>query len=432
MGGKNEKIDVFHTEEIIKALLYGCRSVTEIDLPIVEGACVICNQSISGPLLEQGRAFATVENNNKYNGASGLRESDIVLEPESFGICSVTGELCKPDIEGEKWQGCDPDHSINDEPRVTMNSYMVCLNGGLIIPIIDGQEVNTYIENIVNTLEYKQYLVYLGFPQEYLDYLVDLHERYPNWVFEPYFTGVDFEEFVKFQIDNQKKCADITDKPEYCGMQKFSEDSSKYYHANEQAVRYFLHPGRILLSDDYMLQFLNSKQILSQKYTELAVKNILEDKNNPDIENAILNSNYGMSPVFVAAIYDQENGPVNEEGVYNLFNIGAKKGRADSIKYAQEHKWNSLEACMAESGELFQKYLNRGQNTLYTMDWHYQGYRENGVYQYATLVNDADKKASILKNHLTDEVLDQNLVLSIPIYNNLPPYTEEDIEIFFE
>lgn len=87
---------------------------------------------------------------------------------------------------------------------------------------------------------------------------------------------------------------------------------------------------------------------------------------------------------------------------------------------------------MAESGELFQKYLNRGQNTLYTMDWHYQGYRENGVYQYATLVNDADKKASILKNHLTDEVLDQNLVLSIPIYNNLPPYTEEDIEIFFE
>ena len=62
------------------------------------------------------------------------------------------------------------------------------------------------------------------------------------------------------------------------------------------------------------------------------------------------------------------------------------------------------------------------------MDWHYQGYADGtGVSQYATLVNDADNKAGNLKSEIPYETLNQDLKLSIPVYNDLPQYQIEDL-----
>ena len=408
------------------------------DYPLVEKALVSCTSSDSMDTVVEVRR--SVKNYNQYNGAIGLRESDIKLTPETFGNCSCSEEKCCPDILNLKWENCDQTHRINGEAGVTMDSYMVCASGGLIVPVTDGQTIENWLSNMVDNLEYEDYLAYLGFPQEYIYYLVDLHERYPNWVFEPVFTGVDFEEFAKFQISNNYKSADNTGNIKYCGTQKYPyEKSNKYRVVDETALRYLMHPGRVLLSDNYVLQFLKADQILPQNYAQIATKQILAGKKNIDVGvvNAIVNSQNSINPVFMATIYRQENGPVGEQyngaNVYNLFNIGANSGREDSKKYAYEKNWFTVEACISGSNELFQGYLNRGQNTLYAMDWHYQGYAQGGaVKQYATLVDDADNKAYNLMYNIPDEILDQNLILSIPIYDNLPQYKKEDLKKYFE
>ena len=57
----------------------------------MESAVVTCNQSYVVFPSEPYKAYAAAENNNTRNGAAGLRATDIVLKPESFGVCKVSG-----------------------------------------------------------------------------------------------------------------------------------------------------------------------------------------------------------------------------------------------------------------------------------------------------------------------------------------------------
>ncbi len=408
------------------------------NLPLVEKATVCCTSSDPDDAVLE--VHKNVKTRNQYNGAEGLNESDIKLQPETFGKCKCTGEECVPDILDSRWENCDETHAINGKAGVTMDSYMVCANGGLIVPVTDGQTVEKWLANNGDDLEYEDYLAYLGFPQVYIYYLLDLHAEYPNWEFEPVFTNVDFEEFVQYQMKNNTKCADINDNVKYCGVSKYPyETSSRYRVVDETALRYLMHPGRVLISEDYMLQFLKADQILPQDYAASATKKILSGKRDigAEVERAILNSTSCFNPVLMSTIYRQENGPAGEDyqgaKIYNLFNIGANTGREDSKKYAFEHNWFTAEDCIKGSDDIFQKYLDRGQNTLYAMDWHYQGYADGtGVRQYATLVNDADNKAGNLKSEIPYETLNQDLKLSIPVYNDLPQYQIEDLKEYFE
>ncbi len=152
MGEKDEDIEVYGKNKVSVALQYAYVLAEEGNSPIVEGAYVTCNQSISNFPGEPVMVYAGVENYNKCNGASGLKESDIVLRPEAFGVCKVTREACQPEIEGKKWQECDLTNSLNGEPDVTMNSYMVCLIGGIIAPLTDGQRIEELMEQ--NFMEY--------------------------------------------------------------------------------------------------------------------------------------------------------------------------------------------------------------------------------------------------------------------------------------
>ncbi len=131
----------FDISEIEAAVKYAYALAEDENSPIVEGAYVTCNQSLSALPGEPIRAYAGLKNYTTCNGAIGLGEEDIVLKPESLGVCRVMGEACKPDIEGNKWQECDSDHTVNGKPGVTLNSYMVCLKGGIIAPANDGQRI---------------------------------------------------------------------------------------------------------------------------------------------------------------------------------------------------------------------------------------------------------------------------------------------------
>lgn len=164
MGEKDNKITAYDEKRVSVVSENAYILVEENNLPIVEKAFVTCNQSVT--FADQKiKICVSAESNNVTNGASGLRESDIALKPERFGLCYVTEEQCEPEIEGKRWQACDQTHRINGEASVTMNSYMVCLKGGIIAPLTDGQRIEELME------QYKDSFVIQDISKKYLRFL---------------------------------------------------------------------------------------------------------------------------------------------------------------------------------------------------------------------------------------------------------------------
>ena len=76
----------FDVSGIVEAINYAYQLAENGNSPVVEGAYVTCNQSLSVFLDEPIRAYASAENNNTRNGAAGLRATDIALKPETLGV----------------------------------------------------------------------------------------------------------------------------------------------------------------------------------------------------------------------------------------------------------------------------------------------------------------------------------------------------------
>ena len=281
-----------------------------------------------------------------------------------------------------------------------------------------------------------------GFPEEYVECLMELHKKYPEWKFEAVVTGIDYQEFVDYQEKEKKKCVDIYDNEisKYStGKDYAGERDPKYHEVNREGIIQFSNPCNIIQVDyENIMQFLNAEQELPQEYVNLVVPKILKNKDQ-EIVKYIINSDTCINPVFMACIWNCENGPNGEEveykgekvQVYNFFNVGGDQGWDDSILYACEQKWYTPEECIKGSEETFQKYIDNGQTTLYALDWDYQSYTNTGVaaIQYATLLNDADHKADPLfySGEKSDELM-QNFVFKIPVYENIPPCDEEEFK----
>ena len=341
-------------------------------------------------------------------------------------------------------------HGPGLEPLNHLTAYMVCMKGpGIIYFTSAGQGLKSYYNRLDAQYteakadvpqDFESELREKGFPEGYIKYLMILHEEYPKWQFEPVFTNVDYQEFLQYQIDNNIKCAEKYPYANYCTDRRFKwEEDENYYIANEEAIRFFSHPNSMLQSGDWKyenaLQFLKGTQELPQEYIEEVTTSILEGADG-EIVSAIISSNSCINPIFMASIYVGEHGPVGElyngKKVYNLFNVGGNGGRKDSIKYAYDHQWFSIEKCIEGSEETFKEFVNRGQDTLYALDWDYQSYEdEKTVKQYATLVNDAENKAIIMSKK-DGEMFDLNheFILSIPVYNNIPSYKDEEYAAF--
>lgn len=438
--------DLLESEEKIKS------SSADNSQSCVCGACVMCTTAIPGahPIHIEKYGMEV-----EISDLCELNKKDIMLA-EVFKGCkkSPNGkcEITISDIENREWQMVDETKS-QGKGKETLNhytSYMICTKGpGIIYFISAGQALKSYVYVLLNeyiksqksvSSDFESELREQGFTDGYIKYLLLLHEKYPNWKFEAVITNVDYEDFLKYQIANQTKCADFTAYPVYCTNILFSaEESGKYYIATEDAIRFFSHPYSMLQTGEWKyensLQFLKADQKLPKEYAEQVVSSILQ-KEDTEIVNAILNSNSCVNPVFMASIYSVEQGPVGEmyggKKVYNLFNIGADGGRSDSLKYAYDNQWFTAEDCINGSEETLKSYIGRGQNTLYALDWDYQSFSNNQtVYQYATAVNDAEDKAIMLAKK-NGQMFDLNydFVFSIPVYENIPSYVDGDYVAF--
>lgn len=99
--------------------------------------------------------MASALSGDERNGGLGLRETDIKLVPNTFGVCKLFMGPCLPAILGSRWNGCDGGNLIGGQPSVNMSSYMICSIGGLITLKTNGQRAGSTKKEYV-TLEMLQ------------------------------------------------------------------------------------------------------------------------------------------------------------------------------------------------------------------------------------------------------------------------------------
>ncbi len=231
---------------------------------------------------------------------------------------------------------------------------------------------NSYVTQLKNA----------GFPDSYATQLAELKEKYPNWIFEPMFVGVDFDEavaqertphsqqLIQMYSGNNNKGYYCTCSSCYKNGSYVIQEGSTWVSASQSAVEYYMDP-RNFFDERYIFQFETTAYDASQ--TTSGIETIIRNTwmynsnitykdsngttrtytsstypNGVKYSQAILNAakNSGVSAYYLASRIVQEvGGKTNSAGgasgtnstypgIYNYYNIGANTGYLDGLRWA--------------------------------------------------------------------------------------------------
>lgn len=302
--------------------------------------------------------------------------------------------------------------------------------------------------------EYEDYLRRIGFPESYVHSLAVLHAMYPNWVFEPLKTGLDWNTV----IENESK-------PGRALIQTHRDDALKSYasseynwYTNEWVIRdssswVTTHPDYIKYCMDPR-NWLNATNIFmfeslsySSAHNITGVNAILSgtfmtqeiangDGTMLNYANAFMQiaQAVNVSPYHLASRVKQEQG-VNGtsglisgtypgyEGYYNYFNHGAYGTGTlvytNGLTFAKNKGWNTRYGSLYGGSEIIAKnYISVGQDTLYTQK--FDVIAQGGLYthQYMTNIEAAISESKSVAKAYTDK--QQAFTFKIPVYENMP------------
>ncbi len=298
------------------------------------------------------------------------------------------------------------------------------------------------------------------FPAEYQNALKKLKELHPNWNFDAYYTGLDWNTVVlNEKVCKRNRVLKSSDESWKCSC---GNVASGYACASEKIISYYLDP-RNFLNEVNIFQFLEisyNERIHNVDGVKKAVKNTFLSKNvtyklndkeyTKSYAEIILEAakNSNMSPYSIASKIIQEVGTKGSnsvsgtysgyEGYYNFYNLGAyDTGNAivNGLMYAKDKGWNNQYTAIIEGAkELANSYTNAGQNTAYFYKWDVVGTKilkagetqtvsSSSMFwhQYMTNVQDPTSQSKSLFNTYGDnKLLDENLNFIIPVYNNMP------------
>lgn len=248
---------------------------------------------------------------------------------------------------------------------------ILCVLLSIALIVCSGAAFSMSIE----AANYTEQLKAKGFPDSYVGYLVKLHDKYPNWDFEPFKTNLNWSDAVagerkphsKQLIQKQSSLSNAY----YCTCSscykkgKFVvQEGSSWYSASEKAVKYYMDP-RNWLTEKYIFQFESTDYDSSQ--TQSGVESIISSTwmHNSNIKyvdgngtSHTLNKKYsaaileaakssGMSAYYLASKIVQEVGSTKNTyasgsngkkspflGIYNYYNIGAYSGGMEGLEWA--------------------------------------------------------------------------------------------------
>ncbi len=313
-----------------------------------------------------------------------------------------------------------------------------------------------------------------AFPESYKPYLRQLHQAHPSWEFEPFFTGLDFNVSVDSECGAKSlvssssaselfKSKDIGDYN--YSTNKYIEKDGGFVEANRLAVSYFMDPRNFLNEDGiFMFETLS----FSDSFTVEAVENVLKGsfmankkityydkdgelkKTSTKYSQAILNAGkkYNVNPCYLASKILNEVGSSGSSsvtgkhktypGIYNFYNIGATDGSgaiarglawaADTVQKTYGRPWTTPVKSINGGAEfLASSYIAKGQFTGYLQRFNVNpnGYYRPYDHQYMTNLTGALSQGySTYVSYVKSGLIDNKYVFSIPVYENMPSWTD--------
>lgn len=295
-----------------------------------------------------------------------------------------------------------------------------------------------------------------AFPASYQSYIKSLISAHPNWVFEPYNTGIDWNELVAYQKAKDRSLIEKSSNPEIY----FSKEPGNYDAAtgtyigksganwvvpNDETIMHYLDP-RNFLNDSDVFMFLKlsfNEAVHTANNIEVLLGNSwmhnrkLEDDSSMTYAQAFEKSGKEtqVSSFFLAARVIQENGSGTSalisgtypgyEGYYNYFNHGAYGSTeaeiiVNGLNSAKQNGWNTrYKALYGGANTLATKYIARNQYTLYFQKFDVV----NGIsyHQYMQNIQAPFYEGRTMRKAYNNVgLLEEAYVFSIPIYNNMP------------
>lgn len=248
----------------------------------------------------------------------------------------------------------------------------------------------------VQAVTYSQQLKNKGFSDSYISKLSALHEKYPNWEFKAFKTGLNWNDVIEGERSQHSKQVILKisryNNGYYCNCEKcfvngkYVYQESSHVSASEAAVKYYIDP-RNWLNEQGIFQFESTAYNKAQ--TVRGVESIIsgtwmsdayityknangktvtyKDENSEKVKysTAIMQSakDSGLSAYYLASKIVKEVGGAKNtaggasgtysgyEGIYNYYNIGAYTGAADGLRWASAGSTGHQTNCNANLRE---------------------------------------------------------------------------------
>ncbi len=320
------------------------------------------------------------------------------------------------------------------------------------------------------------------FPESYKVYLRNLHAKYPNWVFKPYKTNIDFATAVENEATSKKSLVENSYndalKSRATGDYNAStgkfipHDGNSWVSASKNAVAYFMDP-RNFLNNSHITMF-EQLSFDASVHTQTGVEAVLNGsfmyntnmayitashvytKSNTKYSAQFMEAgkNSGVSPYYLASKSLLEVGKgnnakypgmgsgnsVNGEhakypGIYNFYNIGANDGTnavANGLLWASGGKtkatsygrpWNTpVKSINGGAAYIAENYIKRGQDTTYFQRFNVQS-KAAKLYDHQYMTNIygcASEAITTMNAYKAMGIEGTSKTFLIPVYNNMP------------
>jgi beta-N-acetylglucosaminidase/fibronectin type 3 domain-containing protein len=305
------------------------------------------------------------------------------------------------------------------------------------------------------------------FPESYKPYLRALHEKYPNWVFEKFETGLDWDTVidnelgVKNLVDNSASSENLKSKE----AGHYNQETGKYIQkdggfvvANRLALEYYMDP-RNFLSEEGIFQF--EKLTFSDAVTMEDVESVLKGTFMSESKITYYTSEgkkktssktyaqvifeagqeYDVNPCYLASKIRNEVGADGSAsvsgthsvypGIYNFYNIGATDGTGAitrGLEWASggttyKRPWTTpAKSIKGGAAYIVEKYIAKGQFTGYLQKFNVN--KATGslyTHQYMTNLTGACSQGyTSYTAYAKTGNLYGKYIFSIPVYENMP------------
>jgi len=318
-----------------------------------------------------------------------------------------------------------------------------------------GSYVSVELFNYTPDVNYEQSLRNVGFPESYITKLSALHAQYPNWVFEPVKTGLDWNTVISsesyagrnlvYKTENDAKKSYASSEYNWYTNTWTIRDASGWVTAHPDFIAYCMDPRNFLNATNiFMFESLSYSNVHNIAGVNAILNGTFMAKEVENGDGTILNyanafmkigEETNVSPYHLASRVRQEQGTDGTSGMisgnyfstykgyYNYFNIKASgTGNAvyiNGLKYAKSQGWDTrYKSLLGGAKFIAEGYIGVGQDTLYTQK--FDVIAQGGLYthQYMTNVQAAISESKTVASAYTDKT--QAFVFKIPVYENMP------------